>query len=382
MRQFCRWTLIPTIVLAACAATAQAQYGYGWGGWGGGASTVQGNVAAGRAMFAVGAGQYNLDTAQARSINANTAMQWNDYMYAVNQRNSANEMARLQRRQQATIETQNATYKRLRDNPEPSDIHSGNALNVVLTELVNPKVYATVVEKASLPIDSRLVKNINFRYAANMILISLQDISARGVPEELATRPEFESDRTAIRALVAQGRKESESAGSVAPETLVKFRTAVQALKDKADKLYNQGARQRSECDNFLKALIGLSKMLERPQIEQFLKDLNRYPQTTLGHLVAFMHTFNLRFGPAKTPEQESAYDQIYPLLVQLRDRAQAGSQGASPVAGAQAPLPDPKGAMSYFSGMSYDQLQRPAQPGSAPGRTPPPPPPQPGAPR
>ena len=30
-------------------------------------------------VFSAGAGQYNYNTAAARSINANTAMQWNDY---------------------------------------------------------------------------------------------------------------------------------------------------------------------------------------------------------------------------------------------------------------------------------------------------------------
>ena len=76
--------------------------------------------------------------------------------------------------------------------------------------------------------------------------------------------------------------------------------------------------------------------MLERPDVEQFLKGLNRYPTTTMGHLITFMHSFNLRFGVAKTPEQEAAYDQIYPMLVQLRDQAQA--QGPNPMTG---PGPD-----------------------------------------
>ncbi|MFO0949976.1 MAG: hypothetical protein U0835_02260 [Isosphaeraceae bacterium] len=69
--------------LAAGEARAQWGYGYypggyggygqyGWGGWGGG--TVQGSIARGLGYYAVGAGQYNLDTAAARSINANTGL--------------------------------------------------------------------------------------------------------------------------------------------------------------------------------------------------------------------------------------------------------------------------------------------------------------------
>jgi hypothetical protein len=365
MRDLCGRILIVAALVAAAGVPARAQYG--WGGWGGAGSTVQGSIASGMGNFAAGAGSYNVQTAQARSMNAQTAMQWNDYMYQINQRNSANEMARLNRRQQATIDTMNATYTRLHDNPNAHDIHVGDALNVVLDELVNPKVYTQVVEKATTPVDSALVKNINFQHAANMILMSLENVSAAGVPDALANDPRFDPDRQAVRAIVAQGRKEADSSNQISPETLRRFRAAVQAAKDKADAAFQQGTRQRDESDNFLKALLGLSKLLERPDVEQFLKGLNRYPTTTMGHLITFMHTFNLRFGAAKTPEQESAYDQLYPMLVSLRDRAQA--QGPNPVAAAQAPPPDPRQAMSIFAPMSYGHLQSPTNPqaGAAP---------------
>lgn len=369
MTPIVRGAALAAAVLFLTAATTHAQ----WGGWGG--STVAGNAAMGRGVYAAGAGQYNVETAQARSMNANTAMQWNDYMYNCQQRNSANELKRLQQQQKATNDTLNATYKRLHDNPDPRDVHSGDALNVVLTELVNPRIYSQVTEKSTQAVDSGVVKNINFKYAANMILISLQDVTARAVPDELATRPEFETDRQTIRALVAQGRQQAESSNQIDPATLRSFRTAVQALKDKVDTTFAQGSRQRDESDNFLKALIGLSKMLETPQIQQFLKGLDRYPQTTLGHVISFMHTFNLQFGPAKTPVQEAAYDQLYPLLVQLRDATQAGGQGSDPVAASQGPPPDPRGAMSFFSGMPASQIRQPNG-GGAPA------PPRPGVPR
>jgi hypothetical protein len=374
MLEFFRRSLLLVFLLAVPAVSAPAQYvyphgygGYGWGGWGGGGSTVQGSIASGMGNYAAGAGAYNVETAQARAMNANTAMQWNDYMYAINQRNARNEVAILNQRQGKVNETADATYKRLHDNPDPHDVHTGDALNVVLTELVNPKVYTQVVQKATTPIDSQLVKNINFQSAANMILISLEDVSARGVPDALATRPEFESDRRAIRAIVAQGRQEAQSENHVSPATIQKFRAAVQAARDKADGLFPQGTRQRDEADNFLKALFGLSKMLERPKVEDFLKGLNRYPTTTLGHLITFMHSFNLRFGVAKTPEQEAAYDQIYPMLATLRDQAQAPS-----LMTAQTPPTDPRQATAFFSGMDYSHFQ--PQPDPHTGAAPPPP--------
>jgi hypothetical protein len=364
MSRFFKGTLVLAAVLAHGSHAAQAQYGR-WGGWGGAGSTVQGSIASGMGNFAAGAGSYNVQTAQARAMNAQTAMQLNDYMYAVNKQNAATNLARRQRQQKVLNQSADDVYRRLHDNPDPHDVHTGDALNIVLTELVNPKVYTQVVQKATTPIASQLVKNINFQHAANMILISLEDVSARSVPDVLAQDPLFEPDRQAIRAIVAKGRKEAEGTSQVSPETLMSFRAAVQAVKDKADAAFAQGTRQRDEADNFLKALLGLSKMLERPDIEEFLQGLNRYPTTTLGHLVTFMHSFNLRFGAAKTPEQEATYDQVYPMLVQLRDQAQA--QDTSLMT-AQGPLPDPKQAMSIFAGMPYAQLQpSPPPAGSGP---------------
>jgi len=254
--------------------------------------------------FAAAAGQYNVETAQARSINAQTAMQWNDYMYAVNQQNARNEMIRLQKRQKRVNETADATYKRIHDNPSAAEIHSGDALNVILAELLNPRSLERVLKTATTPVDSKVVKSINFRSAANAVMISLDELSARGVPDVLRTSPEFEQERKNVRALAAEIRKEANSENTVEPATLQKFRDAVKAARVKVDATLPQGTRQRSESDNFLKALLGLSRMLEQPDVEQFLQGLNRYPTTSLGHLISFMHSFNLRFGVAKNPTQ------------------------------------------------------------------------------
>jgi len=321
--------------------------------------------------FAAGAGSYNEQTAEARSMNANTAMQVNDYMYAINKRNQAEEVKLLNRRQKNVNEAADATYRRLHDNPSSYDIRSGSALNVVLTELTNPKVYTQVVQKAKQQIDSQLVKNIVFQHAANMVAISLDDLRARGVPDALATNPAFETERQALRALIAKARQEGQSQNQVSIETLRSCRAAIQALRDKVAKTLPQGTRDRNEADNFLKALYGLSKMLERPAVEQFLKGLDRYPTTTLGQLISFMYSFNLRFGAAKTPIQEATYDQLYPMLVAVRDGVNARDPNpiTDPVA-----LQDPKKVTNFFSGMDYSRFH--PQPSPHAGAVPAPPPP------
>ena len=335
-----RVTLL-AVVLVVSGSSARSQYGWvgGWGGWGGAGSTVAGSIAYGMGQLRRGAGAYNEQTAQARSVNAQTAMQVNDYMYAVNQRNAKNELIRMNRRRKRVNEAADATYKRLHDNPDSFDIHSGSALNVVLDELTNPEVYTQVVQKATEPIDSQLVKNIVFQHAPNMIAISLEDLSARGVPDALATDPAFEADRQAIRALVAKARQEAEGEVQVSIETL---RRPGGHQGDAGQGRHDVSARDArpDQSDNFLKAFYGLTKMLERPNVDQFLEGLNKYPTTTLGHLITFMYSFNLRFGAAKTPVQEATYDQLYPILVRLRDESNA--QGPNPLS-AQVSEPDPK---------------------------------------
>jgi len=302
----------------------------------------------------------------ARSINANTAMQVNQYMYEVNKTNAKYYYARSASNQKKASSTGEGIYKRLHDNPSSYDIHTGDALNVVLDELTNPAVYTQVISSSTRPIDSQLVKNIVFSYAANMVAISLADLSARGAPDYLLTTPDFATERTALMEMGPKVRKQIESQGEADPVLLAKFRETVKALKVKVDALLPQAAPNRLEVDNFLKGLIGLSKMLDRPSVAQYLADLDKVPSTTLGHLITFMYTFNLRFGVAKTPEQEQAYDQLYPLLVATRDQAKAPS--ANPYTTASGPQ-DPKAVSNYFSQMQYDPKH---------GVVPPPPPSQP----
>src|SRR4051794_5289297 len=121
MRRFLGILSLMTAALAVVGDSAHAQYGRygGWGGWGGAGSAVQGSIASGMGNFAAGAGQYNVQTAEARSINTQTAMQFNEYMYAVNKQNAATNLARRQQQQQRVNETADATSKRLRDTPDP-----------------------------------------------------------------------------------------------------------------------------------------------------------------------------------------------------------------------------------------------------------------------
>jgi hypothetical protein len=356
--------------LAAGTARAQrpvARAGYGgWNGWGGGATTAQGSAARGAGVMAAGAGAYNQQTAEARSMNANTAMQMNEYLYQSQQRRNQTYYANQAAQRERTIESADTVYKRLHDNPEPRDIRDGDALNVVLDDLTNPAIYGKSLQAATAPVPSALVKEITFEYAANAIAISLDDVSARGCPDVLLTSPDFATERQNIRGIVTQARQESASQGQVKPETLANLRVAIKAAQDKVARVIPDGTPQRRDCDNFLKGLYGLTRMLQTPDVAGFLKGLNAVPTVTLGEVLSFMHSFNLRFGVPKSPQGETVYDQLYPMLVALRDAVQAPSM---PPSMATATPPDPRKATAYFSGMSYDQVAPPPPPAANPPR-------------
>ena len=363
------------LAIAAIVVTptpARAQWGYGgWGGWGGG-STVAGSAARGMGVYAAGAGMYNEQTAAARSMNVDTNMRLNEYIYESQEVSTRRYHETLAARRKLVNASADETYKRLRDNPDAVDIRSGDALNVVLDQLNSPQVYVRTAKLASQQIPSQLIKSIPFKYAIQAITISLDELSQRGVPDALRDNPAFEEERKAVRAIFAQAKKESDSQGQVSDETLRRARVAITTLKTKVDNTLPQGAPGRRDSDNFLKALLGLTKMLATPDVARFLKELDTVQTASVGELLGFMNSFNLRFGPADTPIQQNAYSQLYPLLTALRD--QVGPQ--NPTAFGEGP--NPKNATDFFSNVPYEHLQA-AQ--GTPTGTPPPVPPTPAAP-
>ena len=99
--------------------------GYGWGGWG---STIQGSTAAGLGYFNMGRGAYNEQTAVARSINNDTYLRWNQYMYQSQQHANNLYHQRLRAEHMRVDKARAAIQDRLRNHPEERDITDGDAL--------------------------------------------------------------------------------------------------------------------------------------------------------------------------------------------------------------------------------------------------------------
>ena len=136
-----RFILGALALLAFPLIEANAQYyypygigggGYGFGGWG---ATPDGDIARGMGAFVAAEGVYNYDTATANSINADTVMRVNEYLYQSQleaNRNFWEYENRKVGRSNAAQATALATMSRIRDNPTEADIDSGAALKTVV----------------------------------------------------------------------------------------------------------------------------------------------------------------------------------------------------------------------------------------------------------
>jgi hypothetical protein len=293
-------------------------------------------------------------------------MQWNQYIYE-----STLEAGRINRAKQAQRrnlinETADTTYKRLHDNPTEADIMSGDALNVALDEVTGPKVYARSMKGAKLPLPGTVIREIPFNYAQAALTLSVDNLTKDG-PPPLLKGPEFDADRAALRAVAQKIRTQADSEQPVDPNLIDQAQAMIKAIDAKivanAGGKYKKFSPPYDAARNYLKGLYGLLSMLETPAINVLLAGVEKRPDTTMGDLLSFMQSFNLRFGQAKTPEQRAIYAQIFPALDGIRDEI-----NASGIAPTDPGRPSGTVPADFFSGMDYGHLDAKRTPPPAPG--------------
>ncbi len=67
------------------------------------------------------------------------------------------------------------------------------------------------------------------------------------------------------------------------------------------------------------------------------------------------MHTYNLRFGRATTPDQRAVYEQLYPMVDALRDKVAKETDADGKPADYKVSREYPA---NFFSGMHLDHLE------------------------
>jgi hypothetical protein len=352
-----------TIAIAATEGAARAQYGYprgyggyGWGGWGGGGETPQGSMARGMGAYAAGAGYYNQQTAVARSINVDTAMRYNQYMYQSNEEANRKYHAKMAEDKSRNLENYDKTQDRLLNRPEQRDIFMGDALNALVTVIEDPRVYSRTLEGAKVKIGGQAIHNIPFRYAPGAITISIEKLTSGDPPPILLTAP-FDDIRSRFKVLGQEIRKDLNEGEKPNPQTVDKALVIVNEAEAKVEQVLERNTKDRNDADKFLKALHGLLGMTQTPALDILLAGVEDHPEATLGQLLGFMSAYNLRFGEAKTPTQKGVYVALYPQLAALRAEVAPVLAGASPPKSSGSEVGD------FFSAMDYKDLQKKAPP-------------------
>jgi hypothetical protein len=274
--------------------------------------------------YAEGAGVYNYDTATARSINVDTAIRLNQYIWNSELEARARWQAHQARRLNLAKEEYKARLYRIRNNPDQSDIDSGEALNAILYDLSNPRVIngSSALRLANAPVSAAAIREIPFRDETDAITLSLDQLTdPKSWPTPLLADT-FTPEREAYQKAVDDALAEYKDGGTLKPETVARVRNAVANLYKKVEETIPKTQQpDHLQAMNYLKGLAGLSRMLDRPNVDAVLAELEKFENTTIGNLVSFMHSYNLRFAPATTPKQKAVYRELYPLMVSTRDK-------------------------------------------------------------
>jgi hypothetical protein len=339
-----------SLLLIATGSDARAQYGYGgyyggWGGWGGAGSTAYGSIAQGMGQLYAGAGAYNEQTAVARSINTDTAIRFNQYIYLGQQESERKYLARKNAAFTKNNTAYNEILKRIQDQPTQHDIDDGDALNAILDQLHDPRINSSALRSASGSIDAKLISQIPFRSATEAITVVMSQLKTATHWPAAFQEERFAADRKAYDVTIEQARQEDEE-GDVAPETIAKLKSIISSIKSKLAAQPIADPAAAGQAQNFLKALTALTRLLEKPDTRAVLNELKNIKTASAADLFGFMHAFNLRFGPATTPQQRLVYAQIYPTLDQTRDKIMGAIKSDS-TSTAQA---DPKHLTDFFS--------------------------------
>jgi hypothetical protein len=353
MHRCVRSVLVLVCSLSISAGTAHAQ-GWGWGGWGGWADTPQGSIARGMGYFYQGLGQYNVNTATAISINTDTLMRWNQYLYEAHLEGARRHAALVNADATKTKALYNDYKKNLQDHPTARDVENGEALNAALDQLSDPRISSSSLKIATAPIAANVIKDIPFVSASEAVTIILSQIKAARQWPPALNGDRFINEKQLFEELAEKAPKEDE-VGEITPETLKKAHDLVNSLKNKLALEPLGTVPENQEAKRFVTTLAGLVRMMEKPDIKEAIDQLKMVKSTTLGNLIAFMHVYNLRFGAAMTPHQRLIYDQLFPALDDVRDRITRESK-VDENATAQA---NPNHAGDFFNKLDVDQTAK-----------------------
>jgi hypothetical protein len=296
----------------------------------------QAAVLRGEGAFLRGLGSYNLNTAQADSINLDTVIRWkqdlrNDQRLHkdLQERNAMGKKLKIEevKRQQQMRE------RTLRINPTPSDIQNGQALNALLYDLTDPGISSSDWSSRQVSMPKGLsVKDLIFRFtplsgtsdtskalSRGVIALSRLDVEGNKWPT-IMKQDELERVRHEYEVAYAQLRDQL-IGGKPIHKGLSELDHSLDALKAKVETAVPKERGFRDEALKYVKDLNDATRMFDATTVDysrEILVDTKDHDATTVGELVGFMLKYRLQFATAESSATGRVlYGQVYEVMRQ-----------------------------------------------------------------
>jgi hypothetical protein len=303
---------------------------------------------AGLGAFARGQGVYEVQNAQAQAINLQTMLKWNQALRA-RQKELQEEKQKEEAQERARRDARVARM----------ELEDGTTLNNLLMQILDFDPDARKSSRARAPLGAAAVREIPFEWNTEAITLCINQLTARDALPDALTGDDYAAERAALGRAVEAALKE-DAKGDVAPQTMKRASTAIADFRAKFVRNVSKDDPDYADAEAYFNTLGSLSRLLHDPSMKKVLAQLDNDREITVGDLIGFMQTYNLRFGPATTGRQVQIYEGLAALLARVRDDVNASPPPPAPgIADADR---NGKGlrsaAREAFKGMDWTQLE------------------------
>jgi hypothetical protein len=271
-----------------------------------------------------GEGLFNLNTATAGAIEADTWRRQNQYLYESVLERDRQRSLRMALRHRRNVAAWGRIQGRITDDPELADIYRGDTLNALARLASVSRISPSARRSTRIGVPGGSLQRIPLVHAPTQAVISLARLDvSKGWPLLLSTST-FDDRRRRYEAALDQVLAQI----SVRELSLPAIEALDRAVDDLRDSFEGNSVLSnpidRGHTVDFLDRLSETTRVLRTPGIDRVLSDVMGYLGTTVADLLTFMEQRELRFGRAESTGERELHEQLYPLLVQHRDQLTA----------------------------------------------------------
>jgi hypothetical protein len=317
-----RKVLQTMFVVGVLGSVAEAQQPVVFVGAG---STWQGDYLRGVGIAAYGMGVYNEKTAIANQINANTFIMMNEYFAAVAKQGAWENAERRRQELRKINDLRKQIYERLHDNPELRDVFTGDALNVTLSDLTDPKIDDSTSRFAQVPLDPGIIRQIPFKLGERNESFSMNRLSMRRKKWPVFFQDDtYKPARDAYQRAVDHG-LDLAIDGKMEEEALRAVEQAIDGLENAlmSAPIVHEVRNQKLYSD--AKAKLDILKRTEGlfmdSKVQRAFAEIDNYSGTTVDELRLFMQKHGLTFANADTPDEKVLFPKLYMALKLHREK-------------------------------------------------------------